>query len=385
MLHAQASEMRGERSREQGRTTAKRLRPSESIAPPLLFGNQARLRRSMHGAAGGSHKSSAPPLQRKCACGGKTASGECPACKVKRGLAPAGRSIQSSFHVNDPRDAYEIEADQLADRVMTMSSPAASGDQARLLQMHSTSDGSACGSSHAVRNSLGSPGRPLDAATRRYFEPRFGHDFGAVRVHTDSKAALSARAVNAHAYTAGQDIVFDTGKYEPLSATGRRLLAHELTHVIQQNGTDHLAPAGRISALGSINSLQRTTVDVQKGCPGTAADITTAVTDAATGIKAIANAKARECVQSELDKANIVCDSSDEDTCGDTRYIGKTINIHKWGGGCPSLPALLVHEAAHKCKIFGTEKFSEACENEAFGGKGATAPEPGEEGGVCEL
>lgn len=85
-----------------------------------------------------------------------------------------------------------------------------------------------------VHEVLRSPGQPLDAQTRAFMEPRFGHDFGNVRVHTDAKASESAKAVNAHAYTSGTNLVFDAGKYAPQSAAGQRLLAHELTHVIQQ-------------------------------------------------------------------------------------------------------------------------------------------------------
>jgi hypothetical protein len=81
---------------------------------------------------------------------------------------------------------------------------------------------------------LRSPGQPLDAATRAFFEPRFGYDFSQVRVHTDAKAAESARVVNALAYTVGRDVVIGAGRYSPLSPAGQRLLAHELTHVIQQ-------------------------------------------------------------------------------------------------------------------------------------------------------
>ncbi len=80
------------------------------------------------------------------------------------------------------------------------------------------------------------PGRPLDHATRAFYEPRFGQDFSAVRVHTDTRAAESARSVNALAYTVGHDIVFDTGQYTPTISAGKQLLAHELTHVMQQSG-----------------------------------------------------------------------------------------------------------------------------------------------------
>jgi len=85
---------------------------------------------------------------------------------------------------------------------------------------------------HRVLNSLG---ESLDSETRDFFEPRLGHDFSQVRVHTDSGAAASARAVNASAYTVGRHMAFDLGKYEPRSRPGRELIAHELAHTVQQS------------------------------------------------------------------------------------------------------------------------------------------------------
>jgi uncharacterized protein DUF4157/nucleic acid/nucleotide deaminase of polymorphic system toxin len=85
-----------------------------------------------------------------------------------------------------------------------------------------------------VHEVLRSPGQPLDAQTRAFMEPRFVHDFSDVRVHTDAKAAESARAVNALAYTVGRNVVFEAGQYAPGTTNGQRLLAHELTHTIQQ-------------------------------------------------------------------------------------------------------------------------------------------------------
>lgn len=87
-----------------------------------------------------------------------------------------------------------------------------------------------------VNRVLSSPGRSLDAGTRSFMESRFGHDFAGVRLHTDSQAAESARAVKAHAYTVGQDVVFAHGQYAPETTRGRSLLAHELAHTIQQRG-----------------------------------------------------------------------------------------------------------------------------------------------------
>ncbi len=85
-----------------------------------------------------------------------------------------------------------------------------------------------------VHEVLHSPGQPLDRETRAFMEPHFGHDFSTVRVHADAQAAESARAVNASAYTIGHDVVFDAGRFSPGTDIGRRLLAHELTHVVQQ-------------------------------------------------------------------------------------------------------------------------------------------------------
>jgi hypothetical protein len=88
-------------------------------------------------------------------------------------------------------------------------------------------------------------GAPLDRDTRTDMESRLGHDFGDVRVHTDSKAHDSATAVNAHAYTVGSNIVFQRDRYDPSSTEGRTMLAHELTHVVQQrSGPVDGTPAG---------------------------------------------------------------------------------------------------------------------------------------------
>ena len=86
-----------------------------------------------------------------------------------------------------------------------------------------------------VKDVVGSGGgAPLDKDTRGLMESRLGADFSDVRVHTDAKASESAQSVQAHAYTVGSDVVFQSGKYEPESDSGKRMLAHELTHVVQQ-------------------------------------------------------------------------------------------------------------------------------------------------------
>lgn len=108
-----------------------------------------------------------------------------------------------------------------------------------------------------VRDTLAAPGQPLDAASRRFFEPRFGHDFSQVRVHSDSRAAASARDVDARAYTVGHHVVFGDGQYSPESRAGRKLLAHELTHVVQQRTLPQLKSADPYTIDAPDNPLER--------------------------------------------------------------------------------------------------------------------------------
>lgn len=103
-------------------------------------------------------------------------------------------------------------------------------------------------------NAMRGGGQPLPESVRTFFEPRFGHDFSHVRVHTDSKAAESARAVNALAYTVGRDIAFGTAQFSPQTIAGWRLLAHELTHTIQQGAV--FSTHGS-AGMTNPNSLQR--------------------------------------------------------------------------------------------------------------------------------
>jgi hypothetical protein len=114
-----------------------------------------------------------------------------------------------------------------------------------------------------VDEALHSHGQPLDARTRDFFENRFGHDFGSVRTHVDNQAHSAARSVNARAFTVGRDIVFDRGEYSPGTSEGRLLLAHELVHVVQQQGasgtsradTNHAASANpRLNAASAQHS-----------------------------------------------------------------------------------------------------------------------------------
>ena len=136
---------------------------------------------------------------------------------------PAAGSIQTKLAINKPGDEYEQEADHAVPPLV-----------------------------HEV---VRSAGQPLDPATRAFMEPRFGHDFSQVRVHTDAKAAESARDLNANAYTVGRNIVFGAGQFLPGTQVGRQLLSHELTHVVQQ-GRSPVPVARSLGVAGDVHERQ---------------------------------------------------------------------------------------------------------------------------------
>lgn len=179
-------------------------------------------------------------LQRKCAaCGQRpVVAGACEECSKDR-----LRSLQTKLAISQPGDPYEQEADRIAEQVMRMpATPLAAAHSVYpatpSIQRKPTHEGAQQGGMPLVNDVISSSGQPLDPATRAFFEPRFGHDFSQVRVHAGDRAAESARAVQARAYTVGKHIVFGAKQFAPGSTEGRRLLAHELTHVIQQGGAD---------------------------------------------------------------------------------------------------------------------------------------------------
>src|SRR5690349_7531304 len=127
-------------------------------------------------------------LQRKCDCGNHTNGGGCADCEQKKGLLQR-RAVNSVESSSAPPVVHDV---------------------------------------------LHTSGQPLDRGTRDFFESSFGHDFSQVRVHADEQAASAANAVFARAYTVGNHIAFAAGEYTPSTPQGRKLLAHELTHVVQQ-------------------------------------------------------------------------------------------------------------------------------------------------------
>ncbi len=152
--------------------------------------------------------------------------------------APAGMPLflqRSSLLVNEQGDIYEQQADRAADRVTSQAETHFPVDSINMTGIQRKGSGGSGGMT-APANIIPSGGHALPASTRTHFEGRFGQDFSGVRVHTGDQAAHSARSVNARAFAAGQDVVFGAGEYQPDTAAGQHLLAHELAHVVQQGG-----------------------------------------------------------------------------------------------------------------------------------------------------
>ena len=182
-------------------------------------------------------------------------------------------ALQAKLRIGQPGDKYEQEADRVAEQVMRMPEPQVQRqvepeeeeeeeeemlqtkplvdqitplvqrqveeeEEEEMLQTKNREDATSK-VFHGLEsqiNAIKGGGQPLAESDRAYFEPRFGVDFSQVRVHTDTRAAESARGLNARAYTVGQDVVFGAGQYAPEATGEKKLLAHELTHVVQQRG-----------------------------------------------------------------------------------------------------------------------------------------------------
>lgn len=172
-------------------------------------------------------------LQRKCACGsGAGLSGQCTDCERKKTMG-----LQARLAVGATHDPLEQEADRVADQVLANTTPTAAGATApRIQRLAQPSEASPLAAPASVDATLAGAGQALEPALRRDMESRFGHDFSRVRVHADALAERSTRELRASAYTVGKHIVFGAGAYAPDTNVGRHLLAHELTHVVQQTG-----------------------------------------------------------------------------------------------------------------------------------------------------
>jgi Domain of unknown function (DUF4157) len=170
-------------------------------------------------------------------------------------LQPDKKNIffQPKLTINNPNDEYEKEADAMADKVMRMEQPFIQPKSLAITSVQRTCahceeedkkaqrkeiNGNEATPDHLLESyvaNLNGGGQQLPNEIRNFYEPRFRYDFSNVRVHTDPVAAKSAQSINALAYTSGGNIVFNSGQYSPDTDSGKRLLGHELTHVLQQS------------------------------------------------------------------------------------------------------------------------------------------------------
>jgi hypothetical protein len=175
--------------------------------------------------------------------------------------------IQKKLAMSEPGDPYEEEADRVADKVMRMPAPVVqrktacpkgAGPACRdeeeketpIRRKASARSSPVSDVPPIVHEVLQSPGEPLDMPMRAFFEPRFGHDFSRVRVHTDVTSSQAVQSINAIAFTVGNDIYLDRSQPHPSSLVGRFLLAHELSHVIQQRGAARSNSSDRVIRRG---------------------------------------------------------------------------------------------------------------------------------------
>ena len=172
-------------------------------------------------------------------------------------LSPSSAKFQPKLNINTPGDKYEQEADRVADQIMQMPAPLHNGttdtignvssivqrkcskceeeDELQTKSNGQTTQTVSPALSNQIQNTKGG-GKTMDASTKDYMSSRFNKDFSAVRIHTDSKAIQMNSVVNSRAFTVGNDIYFNQGQYNPAFGEGKRLLAHELVHTIQQGG-----------------------------------------------------------------------------------------------------------------------------------------------------
>lgn len=300
---------------------------------------------------------------------GNCGCGACAACSA------------AGVRLSQAGDPLEQEADSIAEHVMRSQ---ASGAVAPGHRSSSTVKET------AVSGVVPDGGHSLDAATRAFMEPRFAVDFGAVRIHAGEAAAAQAAKYSAHAYTVGEDVVFGAGQYQPNSGSGRRLLAHELAHVVQQRsgGPGMAGAVMRKSSFKSCTGTQPNQIDTAVGTAKTALSQAARVVAGAYGRPAALTAANRQLLMDHFHTAS-KDDMRDilgtyisierafekglsfrcESTCPTTptsQVCGYAYN-HQWFGGsgpihicfhsagcdfsttaAPNQTALVIHEAAHR-------------------------------------
>jgi hypothetical protein len=330
------------------------------------------------------------------------------------------RRLQAKLTIGAVNDPLEHEADKAADHVMRMTDPgmkltaapprlsrkcaACEEDNAHMQRQPAgpapqAASGAAPGP--LVQDTLSRPGQKLDPATRAFFEPRFGRSLDAIRVHTDERAAASAQAVGAAAYAVGPQIVFGANRYQPGTAAGRHLLAHELAHTIQQSGPEPAlrrqpapAPGGpgpggpAPAAAAHVFRAEGVRVSLHPTCnttPGfTFAIVEAAVRDALNKIfhSTCIDASHRTAIQANLIKNGFEFRARDSaalanpGACAEGTGFSIPANIVTLGtaaldpAGCGPLASTVLHEMIHIIRGFFAEALPRSCEASCYGQAG---------------
>ena len=324
--------------------------------------------------------------------------------------------VQAKLAVSQPTDVYEQEADRMAEAIIRTAAPSIL--QRKCTRCNDDDDEvqtkGAPGQAHiselqpetpnVIHGALQSPSESLASNTRTFMESRFGHDFSQVRLHTGIEAATAARSVNALAYTVGQDIFFGAGQYAPATQPGQKLLAHELTHVVQQRATPARSSApviqrqggGAAGAAAGPTEHRFTSngvnVVVRQSCRP--ANFGFATVQAATedALNAIFNT---ECIE-ESRRTRIQRNLTDHGLdlrCRPSASIGGacadatagfytpanmfTIGSKSFPGhpdvspGCLPLESTILHEIVHLTRGFAAEALPASCEASCYGVGGA--------------
>ena len=180
--------------------------------------------------------------------------------------------ISGRLPVSHPHDPMEMEAERVASRVMAREGSPEGFSSLGIHRYASVSGSNTSPAPFVIEEIQSSSGRQLEPDVQAEMRRRFGYDFSQVRVHADSIAARSAGMVNARAYTLGQDIFFGRNQYAPRTQSGKHLLAHELTHVVQQpassapttlarNGTEDQAQAPAVVTPVAPDTAQQSMID----------------------------------------------------------------------------------------------------------------------------
>lgn len=262
-------------------------------------------------------------------------------------------------------------------------------------QRHSEASGSATSPVNSGMNSStestiralqNTGGTPLPASERAFFEPRFGRSFDDVRIHDGARADAASRSISARAFTLGGDIAFSKGEYRPGTVEGRHLLAHELTHTVQQGNGHSIRRAppksGTPPASGSAPPPASATTPgfsvTYDGCetsPYTKAVVEKAAKDCYDKVKntnCIVDADFRSKILAQFNGLTVDCEQNADGPCGRAqRYFSQTVNIYPKSlkaDACGPLEATILHEVIHLLELapFGHGDLARACEKACF-------------------